>query len=209
VTVTRRGNGGPRRHGNVIAYRRPTLDGEVGLLRGIPITSPERTLLDLACVLTRKRLARALRTAIRLEHTSLLRLIEYLLPKARRRGARRLLAAASRYAGLPLERARSGAEVEALIVFRDAGYEVPVLNRKIAGEEADLRWPRLKIIVEVDGGPFHLDKGEDARKQSIWEQAGHEVRRIPADHVNSQPERLLALVPEAGRADASSIVPLT
>src|SRR5688500_18072812 len=35
VTVTRPGNGGPRRHGEVLAFRRPNLIGEVGVLRGL------------------------------------------------------------------------------------------------------------------------------------------------------------------------------
>jgi hypothetical protein len=38
---------------------------------------------------------------------------------------------------------------------------MPRLNRRIAGEEADLSRPRLRLIVEIDGDPFHLDAGED------------------------------------------------
>src|SRR3954468_13770936 len=36
-TVTRPGNGGPRRHGGVLVFRSSTLDGDCELLRGIPI----------------------------------------------------------------------------------------------------------------------------------------------------------------------------
>lgn len=108
VTVTRRGNGGPRRHGGVMAYRRLTLDEEVGLLRNVlPITSPERTLL----------------------------------------------------------------------VFKDAGYEIPVLNEDVADEEADLHWEKYRLI----------DLGGDR-----WE-----VRRISSDDVHERPHRLLGPVPEA------------
>ena len=60
----------------------------------------------------------------------------------------------------------------ALEILRDAGRPMPQLNHRIAGEEADLSWPRYRLIIEIDGGPFHLDVGEDARKQTIWEQLG-------------------------------------
>lgn len=65
---------------------------------------------------------------------------------------------------------------------------------RIAGEEADLSWLRTRLIVEIDGGPFHLDRGEDARKQGVWEAAGWTVRRIPSDDVYDRPHRLLALL---------------
>jgi hypothetical protein len=198
VTVTRPGNGGPRRHGGVLAYRRPTLPGEVGELRDIAITLPERTLLDLAASgATSKQLGRALRQAARLGDTTIPRVIEFLSTRRQRRGARKLLRAVAKYTGLPIERARSGAEVQAMIVFRDAGYEVPVLNDDVAGEEADLWFGRHRVIVEVDGGPFHQDVGEDARKEEVWRGASLDVRRISSDDVYERPGRLLALVPEA------------
>ena len=101
----------------------------------------------------------------------------------------------ARYSGLPLERARSGAEIRALEILRDANRPLPRLNVRIAGEEADLSWPTNMLIVEIDGRPFHLDVGEDARKQSAWEDAGWTVRRIPSEDVYEQPERLLGLAP--------------
>lgn len=94
----------------------------------------------------------------------------------RRRGSRRLLAVRGRYRGLPLERARSGAEVRALELLRAGGYVLPRLNVRIAGEEADLSWAAVRVLIEVDGGPFHLDLGEDARKRTLWEHAGWTVQ---------------------------------
>jgi hypothetical protein len=194
-TVTRPGNGGPRRHGGLWVYRSATLAGDVAELRGIPITSVPRTLLDLARTVSNQALGRALREAVRLELTTLSALGDSLGRYRRRRGTRRLAAAVARYAGLPLERARSGAEIRALEVLRGAGVGLPGLNVRIAGEEADLSWHEPRLIVEIDGGPFHLDKGEDARKQQIWEAGGWTVRRIPSDDVYERPERLLALAP--------------
>ncbi len=195
--VTRPGNGGPRRHGGIRVYRSGTLAGDVTELRGIPITSVPRTLLDLARTVSEKALARALREAVRLELTTLSIVGDSLGRYRRRRGARRLSTAVARYAGLPLERARSGAEIRALEVLRGAGRSLPKLNTRIAGEEADLSWPGSRLIVEIDGGPFHLDKGEDKRKQRNWEVAGWTVRRISSDDVYERPELLLALSPAA------------
>jgi hypothetical protein len=195
-TVTRPGYGGPRRHGGLLVFRSRVLEGECTVLNGIPITSVPRTLLDLARDprdLTDAALARALREAIRLKTTSLEAVADYLLERPRRRGSRRLLKAVARYSGLPLERARSGAEVRALEILRDANVPLPRLNFHIGGEEADLSWPQWRLIIEIDGGPFHLDSGEDARKEAIWSAAGWTVRRIPSDDVYGRPARLLHL----------------
>jgi very-short-patch-repair endonuclease len=109
-----------------------------------------------------------------------------------------LLQVVARYSGLPLERARSGAEVRAFEILRDAKRPLPHLNRRIAGEEADLSWQEWRLIVEIDGGPFHLDVGEDARKEATWRAAGWTVRRLPSDAVYERPARLLRLATPPG-----------
>ncbi len=195
-TVTRPGNGGPVRHGGVLVYRSITLDGDVEALEGIPITTVPRTLLDLARIgISERALARAMREAIRLKRTNIGAVTDFLIARKGLRGSRRLGTTLARYSGLPLERARSGAEVYALEILRDAGRPMPQLNHRIAGEEADLSWPRYRLIIEIDGGPFHLDVGEDARKQTIWEQSGWRVKRLNSDDVYERPHLLLALSP--------------
>jgi very-short-patch-repair endonuclease len=149
--------------------------------------------LDLACCTSSRALRKALREFARLERVTVYSLGDFLATAAHRRGALRLGKALADYHGLPIERARSGAEVRALELLRDAGVELPRLNVKIAGEEADLSWTRERLIIEVDGGPFHQDKGEDARKQAIWSAAGWRTLRIDADEVYDRPYVLLAL----------------
>jgi hypothetical protein len=194
-TVTRPGSGGPRRCGGVVIHRSRTLDGDCTQLHGIPITTVPRTLLDLAARVSDAALARLVREAVRLEHVTLTSLGDSLGHYRGRRGSRRLANTVARYSGLPLERARSGAEVRALEIIRDAGRPLPRLNVRIAGEEADLSWAAGRLIVEIDGGPFHLDVGEDARKQRAWENAGWCVKRLRSDDVYENPGRLLALAP--------------
>ena len=196
-TVTRPGSGGPRLLGTVMVHRSSTLDGDSTSLEGIAITSPARTLLDLTGKVSRRALARAVREAVRLELVTLDGLGEALGAYRGRRGSRVLADAVAQYAGLPIERARSGAEVRALQILRDAARPMPKLNYRIAGEEADLIWPMHRLIVEIDGAPFHADVGADARKQRAWTDAGWTIKRVAADDVYERPERLLALAPEA------------
>jgi hypothetical protein len=193
--VTRPGNGGPRRHGGVLAFRSSTLDGESTTLRDIPITSVARTLLDLARTASDRALARSVREAVRLRLIALDELGDALGEFRGRRGKRRLAGAVARYAGLPLERARSGAEIRALEVLRNAGRLLPKLNERIAGEEADLSWTAVRLIIEVDGAPFHLDVGEDERKEAVWAAAGWNVERIDSDDLYARPHRLIGLAP--------------
>jgi len=194
-TITRPGSGGPRRFGGLLVFRSTTLAGDCARLRGIPITTVGRTLLDLARGVSDRALARAVREAVRLERVSLAEIGDTLGRHRGRRGSRRLASVVARYSGLPLERARSGAEVRAIEILRSAGRPLPRLNVRIAGEEADLSWPANRLIIEIDGGPFHLDVGEDARKQALWEAAGWTVRRLPSDDVYDNSARLLDLAP--------------
>jgi hypothetical protein len=195
-TITRPGSGGLHRQGSVLVHRSTTLDGDTVMDRGLPMTSVPRTLLDVAPHVPPRMLARLTREALRLRLTTVAELVEALATRHRgRRGSRRLLLVVARYADLPVGRCRSGAEVRALELLRDAGRPAPDVNRRIAGEEADLSWRALRLIVEIDGAQYHLDAGEDQRKQAVWEAAGWEVRRIDAEAVFRRPHAFLALAP--------------
>jgi hypothetical protein len=194
-TVTRPGNGGPRRIDGLFVYRSVTLAGNTMTVDGIPTTTPERAIVEMAPYVDDPGLARAVREALRIERTTSEGLLRAVDDHSRRRGTRRVLRALAVYAGLPVNRARSGAEVRALMVLRNAGRTLPRLNRKVGGEEADLSWQAQQLIIEIDGGPFHQDVGEDARKEAVWRAAGWTVLRIPSDDVYDAPERLLALAP--------------
>jgi len=194
-TVTRSGSGGPRRHGGVLVYRSTVLTEDLAELRGIPITSVARTVLDLARGVSDAALARCVRESIRLDLVTLTALADTIRRYPNRRGSGRLATTLARYSGLPLERARSGAEVRALEILRAAGRPLPKLNVRIAGQEADLSWASERLIIEIDGGPFHLDLGQDERKEAAWRAAGWLVRRISSDDVYERRSQLLALAP--------------
>jgi hypothetical protein len=194
--VTRPGSGGPERVDGLLVHRSSKLTGDIESRYGSPLTAVPRTLLDLTPHLGNGLLARCVRDAIRLGTTSAAEIIDALARRHRgRRGSRRLALVVARYTGLPVDRARSGAEVAALELLRDAARPMPELNRRVAGVEADLSWPSLRLIIEIDGGAFHLDVGEDARKTAIWERAGWTVERVPAQAVFDDPWHLLATAP--------------
>jgi hypothetical protein len=186
-TVVRRGNRGRERADGLLVHYSRTLD--VGTYDGIPITSPERTLIDIAA---HADPSRALREARRLQLTT-----PYLLNRAlaqRRRGTARLRQLNDHYAGIPYSRCRSDAEARALEILHDAGEEPDAVNEEIAGQEADLIYRDRRLIVEIDGPQYHQITAEDARKQAAWEDAGYTVRRISSDRVYDLPGQLIRLV---------------
>ncbi|MBV9212547.1 MAG: hypothetical protein JOZ25_02765 [Actinobacteria bacterium] len=190
--VTRPGAGGRRRLGGVLVFRSKALDGETTDLAGVPITTAERVLVDLAPWLDDKRLGRAFREAIRLGRVTAASVRRTAERHRGRRGAAVLDGFAVRYARIPYRRTRSDAEGRALEVLHDAGCPPPLVNSRIAGEEADIAWLDRRHIVEVDGPQYHRFAGEDARKAAVWRRAGFTVRRVPSDVVYEAPGELVA-----------------
>lgn len=184
--VIREGSGGPRKAGALLVCRSTTLEGHTTTRDGIPITTAERALADLAPHLDDKALRRAFREALRLETTTPQKITSITSQKTRRSTAL-LQGLAIRYGHIPYRRTRSDAEALALEQLRDAGADPPRVNVKIAGEEADLVWPARKLILEIDGPQFHRFPDEDARKEGRWREAGYTVRRIGSDAVYEGP----------------------
>jgi hypothetical protein len=196
-TIVRPGKGGPRRVGDVLVSRSTTLAGETTRHHGIAITTAPRTVIDLSMSLDDRAMGRMFREAIRLKTTTAKEVRETLARCEGRRRNRHLRDLATRYASLPYGRTRSNAEALALEILHDAGVEPPLVNVRIAGEEADLAWLKHKRIVEIDGPDYHRFRAEDARKEAAWRLAGYEVKRLPSDDIYHRPAELLKLAPPA------------
>jgi hypothetical protein len=128
--------------------------GEVTVRERIPCTSAARTLLDLAAVLDRRPLERALDRAEELGVFDLDALHELLRRHPRRRGRRVLASVLADYDGPTTT--RSDSEELMLALVTRAGLPRPRVNAWIAldrnrGYEADFLWPDFRLIVEVDG----------------------------------------------------------
>jgi hypothetical protein len=153
--VTRPGTAGPRRLGSLLVCRSKSLAGNTTRHDGIAITTAERTVIDLAAQLNRRATGKMFREALRLRLTTVPALVAVLSSHPGARGIAHLRELAARYARLPYERTRSDAEGLALELLHDAELEPPLVNTRIAGEEADLAWPRRRAIIEIDGPQYH------------------------------------------------------
>lgn len=157
LTVARPGRGGPRDHGRIRVRYSATLDGNVTQHRhGFPITTPERTVIDLWHELRRSPRARerVLREAVRTKHMTMGSVAAALDQRehAGRRGVASLRETIDIYRRLPLARCKSDAEVEGLLILDRAGVPLPVVNERFGGEEADFCWPALRLIIEMTAG---------------------------------------------------------
>lgn len=151
---------------------------------GIPVTTPERTLLDLAAVLGRHRLQRAADLA-GAGDPSRRRRIEELLE--RHRGRRGLVALRAVVAAAQEGRAIPRSEFEERFTRFLRGHHLPpaVTNGEIAvGDvryEVDASWPDRRVAVEVDGWEFHRTREAfeaDRERDRRLSVAGWRVVRI-------------------------------
>jgi Protein of unknown function (DUF559) len=159
-----------------------SMPGTPPTLRGMPITSVARTLLDLAATLRPHHLERALAQAERLQlydHAAL----EEVLDRANgHRGASRLEAQIAR----PPAFTRSDLEARILGVVRRAGLPEPHANFVLTAPdhphlEADLYWPSHRLIVEIDGFEHHRTRAAfeaDRRRDAALTAAGYRVIRF-------------------------------
>ncbi len=173
ITVTR-GSGASRR--GIRVHRTLRLDpDEREVLDGIPVTSVDRTLLDLAARATDRELERALAAALDRGATSRARLRRYLARRRRWPGASRLRAWLD--PAEPPRHTRSPPEEELLAVVRASDLPDPLTNHPVGPYELDLYWPDAKVAVEYDSRRYHL--GEEAfehdRLRDAWLAAEHGI----------------------------------
>jgi hypothetical protein len=199
--VTGPGNGGPRRHGALLVCFSATLSGNVTHLDGLPITTAERALADMAHRMGMASFDRCVREALRLRVTTCARIQVMLARSSTRNRPRRLRLLAERYARLPIARAASDPEAYALALLDAAGYPTPRVNRVVARHRPDFAWPHARHIVELDGPDFHQFPDADLAKQHAWERAGWSVTRLSTEDVYQAPERLLAAAEPALRSE--------
>jgi hypothetical protein len=132
-------------------HRSGTLAGdEVTVRDAIPVTTPARTLLDLASVLQPRALEDAIAQADRLERFDLVAVRRVLDAHPRQHGAPALRQLLDRLAGSGPADMRSPAEVAMLQLCDDYGLPAPQANVVIEGFLVDFHWPGTDLIVETD-----------------------------------------------------------
>jgi very-short-patch-repair endonuclease len=190
---------GHRRRPGIRIYRLATLSpDERTVLEGIPVTTPARTLYDLASELTARPLERAVAEAIALRLVSLDAVAAMARRHRGRVGAGRLAATVQGEAGPVLT--RSPAEERFLRLIRRAGVTAPRANTEVAGHEVDFVWRVERLVVEVDGRAYHSSPralARDRRRDGDLAAAGFRVMRITWEDIVHSPEALLVKLGKA------------
>lgn len=166
---------------------------DVRLHRGLPITSPAWTLLDLAGVLGLDDLEAAYALALDRRLTSIPEILDAISRAPHKPGVATLRMLAEQGAKPTLTRSKYERKLRRLL--RRAELPQPEVNAKAEGHEVDFLWRAQKVVVEFDGfGPhggrdaFETDRYRDQRLAA----AGYRVLRITARQIDTTPEAVIA-----------------
>lgn len=190
-----------RSHRGIRVHRSRTLDrSRVTVQLGVPVTTPARTLLDLADVLDDAALTRAVNEARLRCHLRLSELAD-LLSRSNGRATGRLRPLLAEL-GSPT---RSAFEDAFLDFARRHALPRPDVNQRVAGHEVDMLWCEQRLIVELDGYRFHGSQAafeQDRRRDADLQATGYRVVRITWQRLVGEPQaearRLLAMLGSDG-----------
>jgi very-short-patch-repair endonuclease len=187
IHVTVPGNAGRKLRPGLRIHRSTTLGHDTTTLRGIPVTSPLRTILDLATVLAGRPLEQALDLA---DQRHLVDFAEL----GQRPVRRSLQAVLTRYAQTVT---RGELEERFLALCDYHRLPRPMTNTIIEGREVDFVWREARLVVEVDGYRYHRSPSsfeDDRERDVILSVAGWAVLRFTYAQVVRRPGWVAAAV---------------
>jgi very-short-patch-repair endonuclease len=186
-----------RRRAGIRIHRSNELERrDVMRLKGIPVTSPARTLVDLAAVANDKLLRTAVRRALARRRVS----IRQLVAMRRRLGPRR---GAARLDRVLQNAAPTRSELEDVLfdLIVDAGFVRPDVNKPLllAGRRVvpDFRWPEYRVVVEADSRSWHdnpIARADDAERQALLEAHRDRVLRVTWKQAVTKPNQTIARI---------------
>jgi very-short-patch-repair endonuclease len=158
---------------------RPNLQaGSVVRWRGIPVTDPVQTLIDVATELTERRLERYVNEADKLDLVDPETLRAALGAHRGELGVKKLATLLDRHTFR-----LSDSDLE--VLFRPlavaAGLSIPQTKHWLLGYEVDFYFPDLELIVETDGLRYHRTPAQQARaakRDQVHVAAGYRVLRF-------------------------------
>ena len=189
VDVTVPSGGTRARRGAVIVHRSPLPAEDVTVRECIPVTAPNRTLIDLADCAPRRELERAIDEALYLGWD-----LSSLHPLPGRRGAG-VLAAVLHDHQAGTTRTRSDFEELLLDLCRQYDLPQPLVNPTIEGYEVDFVWPQARLILEADGWSAHRSRTafeRDRLRDAVLEAAGWRVIRLTWRRLTREPQVVAA-----------------
>jgi len=159
---------------------------------GIPVTTVERTILDLAELVDTRTLHRVFEEAERLRLVDMQAIGRVYERNRGRHGLRPLrhLITSSR---LPEPAARSELERRFLDLCDEAGLPRPAVNVLVAGFEVDALWPAERLVVELDGHEFHRTRAafeRDRARDAALAVAGYTVVRVTYRRLLAEPAQI-------------------
>lgn len=149
-----------RRPGIRVHRSTSLLPADAATHRGIPVTSPVRTLIDLATRLSSPRVEAAINAADKqglVDPNSLRAVIE---PRASQRGVPHLRRILDRENFVLTD---SELERKLLPLIRRAELPRPETGVVLNGFKVDFFWPELGLVVETDGLRYHRTQTQQAR----------------------------------------------
>jgi very-short-patch-repair endonuclease len=181
---------------------------DIRIRHGLPLTSPARTLTDIATDLRPRELEWALDEALATHIMSKAQLAEALERSQTRPGAA-ILRALAEQRTTPT-RTRSRPEETFLRRICEAQLPLPEVNPTVHGFEVDFYWPDAGLLVEIDGYPWHSTKSafeRDHRKDAALRAKRIDVARFTADQVEDEPYAVVAAVARRLAERAATVIP--
>ena len=202
IDISVRRSGREKRDGLRIHRPRTLRPDEITTRDGIPVTTPARTVLDLAATLGRRPLERILDRVEVLELTDYPALHRMADAHPGHRGAPRLRAALdTHHAGTTLT--KSELEERFLGLCRAHGLPTPLVNTWPSGQEVDFRFPGHALIVEADSWTHHRSRTafeNDRARDAHHTRAGYRTLRFTDRQLVDDPTAVAATVAAALRA---------
>jgi very-short-patch-repair endonuclease len=197
VTIRRRGK--HSRPGIQVRSRPSVPERDATVHRGVPVTTPVRTLVDMAAEVGWRTIERAVNDADKRD------LVD---PDA-------LRAALDDYRGVPgvrLLRAvldkhtfrLSDTDLEVLFrpIARAAGLPEPLTKQMVNGYEVDFHWPELRLVVETDGLRYHRtpsSQSRDRRRDQTHTASGLTTLRFSHYQVKYEPAYVRSVLATTAR----------
>ena len=154
---------------------------------GIPVTTPERTLLDLATMLPPERLRFAVEAADRASLLDVPFLIRLCDEFRGRKGVGTLRRIALEQRGAAV-RTKSPPETTFLRLCLRHGIPEPLVNSRLHGFEVDFHWPDASLVVEIDTYTYHrswAQRQRDLERDAALKARGIEVLRLTPEMVDA------------------------
>jgi very-short-patch-repair endonuclease len=191
----------------VIVHRsRIVIPRDIATEQDLPVTSPARTFLDIAATLPERDLGYVLEEGLRRPLLTEDDVHEILGRAGGHPGRATLTNLMAHRTGTLTE---SKAQRRLLELITDADLPFPQTEVPLLGYRADLFWPEIRLVVEVDGYPTHGTKGafeRDRRRDARLKTAGYTVIRFTAREIEYEALAVIARLAQMIRALDAGLV---